>query len=737
MNNDKAYSRQNKVLLIYTGGTIGMGRNPMTGALEPLNFEHLIENLPEFAYLKTDIDTYQFTPPIDSSDMSLRRWAQLVRIIADNYNQYDGFVILHGTDTMAYTASALSFMLENLTKPVILTGSQLPIGQLRTDGKENLVTSIELASIHNEEGHAMVPEVCIYFNGRLLRGNRCTKQNADGFDAFNSFNYPHLCDAGVEFSFNKHYILKRDFTKPMIPHFAMDPNVVVFSLFPGIQQNIVRHVLEAPELRGIVLRSFGSGNAPQKPWLQQLLKEATRRGVTVVNCDRIRLDSRERRGKTDVPARTLYRQQCDKNSHEPQPMRRDNKITKKIEMPTINPFARPVYLMAKPAGSLCNLRCKYCYYLEKGKLYDNNEKHIMSDQLLEKFIKDYIEAQTMPEVMFTWHGGETLMRPISFYKKALRLQQQYAGGRRIDNCIQTNATMLTEEWCKFFHDNNFLVGVSIDGPQEFHDAYRKTATGRPTWNQVMRGIRMLNKYNVEWNALAVVNNLNVEHPLEFYHFFKDINCHFIQFTPIVERIVDDRADGLQLAPGMTEGGKMADFSVTAEQWGTFLCTIFDEWVRHDVGEYFIQLFDSALANWVGVAPGLCTMAAECGHAGVMEYNGDVYSCDHFVYPEHLLGNLRENTVTQMMYSPKQREFARMKKELLPKQCKECDVLFACHGECPKNRFINDRYGNPGLNYLCAGYHKFFKHITPYMEFMKGELAAKRPPANVMNYIVSE
>ena len=293
-------------------------------------------------------------------------------------------------------------------------------------------------------------------------------------------------------------------------------------------------------------------------------------------------------------------------------------------MPTINPFARPVYLMAKPAGSLCNLRCKYCYYLEKSKLYDNNEKHIMSDQLLDKFIKDYIEAQTMPEVMFTWHGGETLMRPISFYKKALRLQQQYAGGRRIDYCIQTNATMLTDEWCKFFHDNNFLVGVSIDGPQEFHDAYRKTATGRPTWNQVMRGIRMLNKYNVEWNALAVVNNLNVEHPLEFYHFFKDINCHFIQFTPIVERIVDDRPDGLQLAPGMTEGGQMADFSITAEQWGTFLCTIFEEWVRHDVGEYFIQLFDSALANWVGVTPGLCTMAAECGHAGVMEYNRRVF-----------------------------------------------------------------------------------------------------------------
>ena len=283
MNNDNANQTKNKVLLIYTGGTIGMGRNPKTGALEPLNFEHLISNLPEFAYLQTDIDTYQFTPPIDSSDMSLRRWAQLVRIIADNYDGYDGFVILHGTDTMAYTASALSFMLENLTKPVILTGSQLPIGQLRTDGKENLVTSIELAAKRNTDGYAMVPEVCIYFSGRLLRGNRSTKQNADGFNAFNSFNYPHLCDAGVEFHFNPHYILKPDFTRPMIPHYAMDPNVVVFSLFPGIQQNIVRHVLEAPELRGIVMRSFGSGNAPQKPWLAQLLRDATRRGVTVVN----------------------------------------------------------------------------------------------------------------------------------------------------------------------------------------------------------------------------------------------------------------------------------------------------------------------------------------------------------------------------------------------------------------------------------------------------------------------
>lgn len=406
-------------------------------------------------------------------------------------------------------------------------------------------------------------------------------------------------------------------------------------------------------------------------------------------------------------------------------------------MQTTNPFARPVYMMAKTAGSLCNLRCKYCYYLEKAKLYDNNEKHVMSDQMLERFTKQYIEAQTSQDVMFTWHGGETLMRPISFYKKALRFQQLYGKGRRIANCIQTNATLLNDDWCKFFRDNNFLVGVSIDGPQEFHDAYRLSTDGRPTWNQVMRGIRLLNQYHVEWNALAVVNNLNVEHPHEFYQFFKDIRCQFIQFTPIVERIVDNRNDGLTLAPGMEEGGRMADFSITPEQWGRFLCEIFDEWVRHDVGTYFIQTFDATLANWVGVAPGICSLSKECGHAGIMEYNGDVYSCDHFVYPEHMLGNLRHKTITEMMYSNKQRQFAKMKTEMLPKQCHECDFLFACHGECPKNRFVKDHYGNPGLNYLCKGYHMFFQHVKPYMDFMKGELAAQRPPANVMNFVIEK
>ena len=275
--------KTNKVLLIYTGGTIGMGKNPLTGALEPLDFNNVVANVPEFKYITSDIDTYQFNPPIDSSDMTPQLWAELVTIISTRYDDYDGFIILHGTDTMAYTASALSFMLENLTKPVVLTGSQLPIGQLRTDGKENLLTSIELAGMTDSKGYPIVPEVCIYFNGRLIRGNRSTKQNADGFNAFESFNYPHLCDVGVNMSFHRHHILKPDYTKPMVPHTTMNPNVIVFSLFPGIQENVVRHVLDAPELKGIVMRSFGSGNAPQKTWIKQLLKEAAQRGITIVN----------------------------------------------------------------------------------------------------------------------------------------------------------------------------------------------------------------------------------------------------------------------------------------------------------------------------------------------------------------------------------------------------------------------------------------------------------------------
>ena len=403
-------------------------------------------------------------------------------------------------------------------------------------------------------------------------------------------------------------------------------------------------------------------------------------------------------------------------------------------MTTLAPFARPLYVMLKPAGALCNLACDYCYYLEKSKLYQDNPKHVMSDELLEKFIEEYINSQTSPQVLFTWHGGETLMRPLSFYQKAVELQRKYARGRQIDNCLQTNGTLLTDEWCLFLHDNQWLVGISIDGPQEFHDEYRKNKQGRPSFVKVMQGINLLKKHNVEWNAMAVVNDYNADYPLEFYHFFKELDCHYIQFAPIVERLAP-HADGRHLA-AVDEDSKegLADFSITPRQWGNFLCTIFDEWVRHDVGNYYIQLFDSTLANWVGEQPGVCTLAKTCGHAGVMEFNGDVYSCDHFVFPQYKLGNIYSKTLVEMMYGERQQKFGLAKRDSLPTQCKECPYLFACNGECPKNRFCKTKDGEPGLNYLCQGYYQFFDHVAPYMDFMKRELQAKRAPANVMEAI---
>lgn len=398
---------------------------------------------------------------------------------------------------------------------------------------------------------------------------------------------------------------------------------------------------------------------------------------------------------------------------------------------TISPFSKPLYVMTKPVGAICNLACKYCYYLEKTNLYkENTSKFVMNDSLLEKFIYEYINSQTMPQVLFTWHGGETLMRPLSFYQKVVELQKKYANGRTIDNCIQTNGTLLNDEWCEFFHDNHWLVGISIDGPQEFHDEYRKNKQGKPSFMKVMQSIHLLNKHQVEWNAMAVVNDYNADYPLEFYHFFKELRCHYIQFTPIVERI-HPHADGRHLAHVLQKEEKLADFSVSPEQWGNFLCTIFDEWVKNDVGEYFIQIFDATLANWMGAQPGVCTMAPTCGHAGVMEFNGDVYSCDHFVFPEFKLGNIYEKSLIEMMYSEKQIQFGQQKKDSLPNKCKECKYLFACNGECPKNRFLTTEDGEPGLNYLCKGYYQFFDHVAPYMDFMKKELLAERPPANVM------
>jgi uncharacterized protein len=390
--------------------------------------------------------------------------------------------------------------------------------------------------------------------------------------------------------------------------------------------------------------------------------------------------------------------------------------------------------MLKPIGAKCNLDCDYCYYLEKAILYGKRNQ-VMSDELLERFIQQYIESQTMPQVLFTWHGGETLMRPLAFYKKAVELQKRYAGGRQIDNSIQTNGILLNDEWCAFFKENNFLVGISIDGPQDFHDEYRRDKTGRPSFHRVMKGIRLLQKHGVEFNCMAVVNDYNVDYPLEFYRFFKETGCQYLQFTPIVERLhKDNRELKLATAQEKESDAELATFTVDAGKWGDFLCAIFDEWVKQDVGKTFIQIFDSTLANWVGEQPGVCTMSKTCGHAGVMEFNGDVYSCDHFVFPEYRLGNIYSGTLTSMMYSDEQMKFGTDKFDTLPQQCRECGMLFACYGECPKNRFIRDKYGNEGLNYLCRGYYKFFSHVAPYMDFMKRELLAKRPPANVMEWV---
>lgn len=399
-----------------------------------------------------------------------------------------------------------------------------------------------------------------------------------------------------------------------------------------------------------------------------------------------------------------------------------------------NPFAKPLYVMLKPAGAHCNLACKYCYYLEKNKLYPTAQRHLMSDEMLEQFTREYIEAQTMNQVLFTWHGGEPLLRSIDFYRKALSLQQKYAGGRCIDNVIQTNGTLLTDEWCEFFAQNHWLVGISIDGPQPDHDHYRLTAAGKPSWKKVMQGIKLLKKHGVEWNAMAVVNAYNANHPLEFYRFFKENGCQFLQFTPIVERLTRHE-DGRTLASLADKNEiPLSEASVAPEQWGYFLCAIFDEWVRKDVGKIFVEIFDCTLANWMGISPGICAYSKECGHAGVMEHNGDVYSCDHFVFPEYKLGNIRDHSLIDMLYGEQQQEFSRLKHSSLPRQCKECDMEFACHGECPKNRFMKDQYGDSGLNYLCPGYYHYYQHVAPYMDYMKQELMAQRPPSNIMKVV---
>lgn len=399
------------------------------------------------------------------------------------------------------------------------------------------------------------------------------------------------------------------------------------------------------------------------------------------------------------------------------------------------PFARPFYVMLKPAGAQCNLACDYCYYLEKKALTEGTS-HLLSEELLEEFTRQYIGSSSGAEVLFTWHGGEALLRPISFYRKALEYQRKYAGGRLISNALQTNGTLITDEWAEFFRAHHFLIGISIDGTEGHHDCFRRTPSGGATHSRVMRGLDILRAHGVEFNAMAVVHKGNVSDPEGFYQFMKSMGCHYIQFAPIVERTTALRPDGLRLATADTDPGAttMTEHSITAEEWGDFLCRLFDCWVRDDVGTYFIQLFDATLANRMGVEPGTCILGKHCGHALAMEHNGDVYSCDHYVFPEYRLGNIRRQSLVEMLESPRQIKFGRDKYDSLPRQCRECEVRFACNGECPKNRFITDRYGDYGLNYLCSGYYRFFRYTAPYMDYMKSALERHQPPAMIMNVL---
>lgn len=388
---------------------------------------------------------------------------------------------------------------------------------------------------------------------------------------------------------------------------------------------------------------------------------------------------------------------------------------------TNNTFVRSFYMMAKPIGAVCNLNCAYCYYLEKEKLYPKDPgKWAMSEKILETFIAQYIYSTHAPAVLFTWHGGEPVMRGMDFFEKVIELQKKHAAGRIIQNSLQTNGTTLTDEWCRFLKDREFLVGISIDGPEHCHDHYRVYRNGQASFSNAMKGLELLKKFGVEFNTLSVVNDYNAHYPSEVYSFLKSIGSRYMQFTPIVES---------------TQTG-IASWSVDPMDYADFLIRIFDTWVRKDVGEYYVVTFDCLLANRLKVPPPLCIYAETCGHAGVMEFNGDVYSCDHFVFPEYKLGNIRDKSLLTYMNSPEQLKFGMDKRDKLPGYCKRCEYLDLCTGECPKNRITATPEGEPGLNYLCPGFKKFYKHVGPYIDFMAHEISNDRAASNVMNWAAS-
>ena len=382
-------------------------------------------------------------------------------------------------------------------------------------------------------------------------------------------------------------------------------------------------------------------------------------------------------------------------------------------------------IMIKPVGSLCNLRCRYCYYLDKADIYGGKEPR-MTYEMLETFIREYIAANDVPEVLFNWHGGEPLLMGLDFYRKAIQLQKKYASGKRIRNALQTNATLVTAEWAAFFRENGFLIGVSLDGPKDVHDCYRAGKGGGSTSERVVKGIAELYKAGVDYNIMATVNRKSEGRGLEIYQFLKGAGTRFIQFMPVLEHVKDGRI----VSPD-EEGSQIAPWSVSAEGFGRFLCDIFDYWVRHDVGSVFINQFDSTLAMWCGEQPGTCTFAQTCGGNSVIEHNGDLYPCDHFVYEDYRIGNVLETDLRTLMASEKQIRFGIDKRNGLPKKCVTCRWYFACHGECPKHRFNRTDSGEPGLNALCDGYSMFFSHVAPYMERMKQLLSEGRPPADIM------
>lgn len=382
-------------------------------------------------------------------------------------------------------------------------------------------------------------------------------------------------------------------------------------------------------------------------------------------------------------------------------------------------------IMIKPAGSLCNLRCRYCYYLDKADIYGGKEPR-MTYEMLETFIREYIAANDVPEVLFNWHGGEPLLMGLDFYRKAIQLQKKYASGKRIRNALQTNATLVTAEWAAFFRENGFLIGVSLDGPKDVHDCYRAGKGGGSTSERVVKGIAELYKAGVDYNIMATVNRKSEGRGLEIYQFLKGAGTRFIQFMPVLEHV-----KGGRIVSPDEEGSQIAPWSVSAEGFGRFLCDIFDYWVRHDVGSVFINQFDSTLAMWCGEQPGTCTFAQTCGGNSVIEHNGDLYPCDHFVYEDYRIGNVLETDLRTLMASEKQIRFGIDKRNGLPKKCVTCRWYFACHGECPKHRFNRTDSGEPGLNALCDGYNMFFSHVAPYMERMKQLLSEGRPPADIM------